>query len=197
MQYSQAEKYVSEFLQSRLSPSLYYHDFHHTMDVLNASVELAKEENVNNDNELTLLKTAALFHDTGYVNTRQNHEEASCAIAKEALPRFGYTEDQINIICKMIMFTKLPSNPQTPLEKILCDADLDYLGRDDFEKTGRKLFRELNDAGKIKNEQEWNEVQIKFLESHHYLTRSAIEKRTKKKEQHLAKLKKANATGVY
>lgn len=189
MQFHKAEKFITEFLQSELSPSICYHDYFHTMDVLNATVELAKEENITDENDLILLKTAALFHDCGFVNVYANHEEEGCRIAKKILPRFGYSEEQVSIICKIIMKTKLPSQPQTHLEKILCDADLDYLGRDDFGLLGKKLFEEWLAKGKVKNEQEWNEMQIKFLESHHYCTRSAIAKRGRKKAEHLKELK--------
>ena len=188
MHYHKTERYIAEFLQSHLPENLFYHNYNHTLDVLNAVIEIAKGENVNG-HELNLLKTAALFHDCGFTVTYHGHEEEGCKIAREKLPLFDYSNEQIELVCSLIMATKTPQNPQTHLEKILCDADLFYLGTDSFKETGQKLFREWKEQGKISSEKEWDKMQIEFLESHHYLTRYAIENREKKKAEHLKKLK--------
>jgi hypothetical protein len=149
---------------------------------------LAKEEGITDRNELILLKTAALFHDTGYTKTYENHEEESCRIAKEALPDFGYSVQDIDTICRIIMKTKLPSVPETILEKIICDADLDYLGRDDFFDLGDKLYRELHEKGKLNSHRNWNEIQVNFLKAHHFKTSSAQAMRARKKAEHVRQL---------
>ena len=189
MQLDQAAKFITQLLQTHLSDKLYYHDYNHTNGVLIAATELASAENIVDEHELVLLRTAALFHDAGYLNTYDQHEEESCRIARQHLPSFGYAQEDIDVICSLIMKTKMPQEPNTLLEKILCDADLDYLGKDDFEKTGNKLFMEWVAMGKILDENEWNKKQIKFLESHSYWTQSAIKTRDQKKAAHLRKLK--------
>jgi HD superfamily phosphodiesterase len=68
--------------------------------------------------ELQLLYTAALFHDAGFLETYNNHEEVSCTIARRYLPQFDYSDDEIEEICKLIMVTKLPQCPATTLKKI-------------------------------------------------------------------------------
>src|ERR1041385_2975288 len=176
MQIEKAEEFVAEFLQSGLSPLLMYHNYSHTHDVMLAAMTIAKEEGVVSENDLALLRTAALFHDCGYVSGYENHEAEGCLLVQKFLPGFGYSGQQINTICSLIMKTKLPSKPETILEKILCDADLDYLGRDDFAVLGAKLYLELHNLKKVKDEKEWDEMQVKFLESHHYWTKSANEK---------------------
>ena len=138
---------------------------------------------------MVILKTAALFHDCGFVNVYHEHEEEGCRIALERLPAFDYTAEQVEKICELIMATKMPQQPKTTLEKILCDADLSYLGRDDYESTAQKLFEEWNQRGKISSVNEWNKVQIKFLESHHYWTSAGIAKGENKKKEHLKKLR--------
>jgi uncharacterized protein len=85
---------------------------------------------------MTLLKTACLFHDIGFTISGQDHEERGCEIAEEVLPDLNYDSDQINRIKGMIMATKIPQTPNNKLEQIICDADLDYLGRDDFFSIG-------------------------------------------------------------
>ncbi len=189
MQLDRATQFITKLLQTKLSSKLYYHDFDHTNGVLTAAMELADAENIIDEHELKLLRTAALFHDVGYLNTYDDHEEESCRIAREHLPSFSYSPEDIDAVCTIIMKTKMPQQPQTILEKILCDADLDYLGKDGFEETGNKLFQEWVAMGKIEDEDEWNRKQIKFLESHSYWTQSAVKTRNQKKAEHLRKLK--------
>ena len=76
------------------------------------------------------------------------------------------------------------------LEQIMCDADLDYLGRDDFHEIADSLRRELRDHGKIKSDRLWDEIQVKFLTQHKYFTKSAIKLRRAKKMQHIEEIKK-------
>lgn len=83
------------------------------------------------------------------------------------------------------MATRVPQSPDGLLEKIICDADLDYLGRDDFFSIGNKIFREFMARNIVANEQEWNELQVKFLSVHNYFTNTSILLRAAKKEAHL------------
>ena len=89
----------------------------------------------------------------------------------------------------MIMATKVPQQPQNHLEQIICDADLDYLGRDDFFIIGDKLFAELSVYGILNTEEEWNKLQVRFLEAHNFFTKTAIKTRKKRKDKHLRMVK--------
>lgn len=190
MEFEKASNYIQEVLKTQLSPLLFYHSYAHTMGVLKAAVEIAKDENILNEQELLLLKTAALYHDSGFLNTYENNtEEEACVIAREVLPKFDYNSFEIETVCKLIMKTKMPQQPETHLEKILCDADLNYLGHDNFIVIGNKLLQELNAMGKPIDEKEWNKLQIEFLQSHHYWTATAILNRENKKAEHLQRLK--------
>jgi uncharacterized protein len=188
MEVSEAERYILDLLGKELSPTLYYHGLHHVLDVTHAALILAEEEGIYDEISLRLLKTAALFHDSGFINTYKDHEEESCRIAQSALSLFGYTTVQINTICGMIMATKIPQNPKTHLERIICDADLDYLGRDDFEPIAKTLYEELFSRNLISDEYTWNKVQVKFISEHQYHTHSSRSKREAKKHDHLRKL---------
>jgi uncharacterized protein len=187
MNYQAAKSFILDKLGRELNPSLVYHGIHHTLDVLEVTAELCTLEGISPHHTL-LLKTAALFHDTGFIFGSHNHEANSCTIAREHLPTFGYTPDDINSICGMIMATRIPQNPQTPLEAILCDADLDYLGRDDFYTIGNTLFEELKFFNVLEHEDDWNRLQIAFLENHAYFTATSLNRRTPKKNIHLAQL---------
>src|SRR5436853_550709 len=114
MQFQKAEQYITKRLQSELPTSLFYHNYDHTLAVLNAVIEIANEEHVAGEDQM-LLKTAALFHDIGFVKVYHGHEEEGCVIAREQLPSYDYTNDQIEKICSLIMATRTPQNPQTHL----------------------------------------------------------------------------------
>ncbi|MCU0339835.1 MAG: HD domain-containing protein [Spirosomaceae bacterium] len=184
-----AEKYVYEKLQKNLSPTLTYHGFHHTLDVVQAALQIAQVEGIEDEESLVLLQTAAMYHDLGFISTYKGHEEEGCRIAKLTLPGFGFGEEQIEDICGMIMATKIPQQPHTLLEKIIADADLDYLGRDDFEPISQSLFLELREREMVSSIENWNRIQVGFLSGHHYWTKSALALRNDQKQQRLRELK--------
>lgn len=184
MEYNKIKEFILKKLKENLSENLSYHSVSHVKDVLKAVEQIAKSEGIDDEN-LMLLKTAALFHDTGFLYGSKDHEVKSCDIAQEYLPEYGYSQDQIDVIKGMIMATKIPQMPQNHLEQILADADLDYLGRDDFFTIGDKLYEELAMFGIISSERDWNLLQEKFLNNHSYFTKTAIESRNQKKQENL------------
>ena len=129
-------------LDNELDRRLGYHNVTHTLDVLEQVQVLAKQERVTDDHDQLLLKTAAVFHDSGFLFVYKNHEERGCEIASDSL-RNILSEEDIRKVCGMIMATKIPQSPKTLLEQIICDADLDYLGRDDFEPISQTLHKEF------------------------------------------------------
>lgn len=189
MDFEGTKRYILDQLQKGLKPTLYYHDINHTLDVYHSVERIAGLEKVSKHEEL-LIKTAALFHDSGMLRTYTGHEAASCEIANETLPKFGYQANDIEWICKMIMTTKLPQSASEKLEMILCDADLDYLGRDDFYMISHRLKLEWN-LLKINPTtlREWYELQVRFLENHSYFTKAAIESRNAGKQYNLEQIK--------
>ena len=184
----QAGNYILNRMRNELNNELHYHNVTHVLDVLQAVEMIGKNENVS-DKELELLRIAVLFHDAGFIYGAENHEKSSCEIASEFLPGIGVTEQEIGIICNLIMATKVPQSPRSHLEKIICDADLDYLGRDDFFTTGNNIFREFQARNLVANMRDWNELQVKFLTAHNYFTSTSIKLRNSKKEEHLQKIK--------
>lgn len=176
-------------LSQELRPTLYYHDIRHTLDVYHSATRLAKLEGISAEDEL-LIKTSALLHDTGMLRTYEGHENASCEIARELLPQYGYSEDYISQVCQMIQTTQLPQCAVTLTEKILCDADLDYLGREDFFMIAHRLQFEWNQQKvRVTTLKEWYELQVKFLEAHIYFTPSAKATRYEGKQKNLNQIK--------
>jgi exopolyphosphatase/pppGpp-phosphohydrolase len=186
--YILAEKQA--FVGLGILPEIFhFHNINHTKEVLEAVNRLSGLERING-NELLLLKTAAAYHDTGYICNYQNHEEAGVRLVREVLPSFDYTRDDIKIISDIIMATKMPQNPKTRLQKIICDADLDNFGRKDFFIKGALLKLELKDHGVDISQEKWYEQSLKLLEEHSYFTKSARRLRQKGKEENINKLKK-------
>lgn len=188
MQFQEAKKFIINKLKKELPRHLSYHSVEHIKDVFTACKSIAKNEGVKGE-DLKLLLTAALFHDSGFLIQQKEHEKLSCEIAMKDLPFFGYSDSQIETICGMIMATKIPQTPHNKLEQILADADLDYLGRDDFFDIGNRLFDELCMYGILNTEEEWNKLQIRFLENHQYFTDTAKNLRQNGKDHHLKIIK--------
>ena len=171
-------------LEKNLAPSLYYHSINHTKDVVKSVERIALLEGVT-DEGLFLLKTAAIFHDAGFIEQYDHNEAIGARMAQEILPKYGYTEQHVKTILELIHVTQIPHKPINKLQEIICDADLDYLGRSDFETIADKLREELTEMGKIKSRKEWDEIQVKFLKQHQYFTSTAIGLRQKKKQENL------------
>lgn len=189
MDFTGAKKYILKELEAKQNPNLVYHSLEHTLDVLKSAINIAEMEGVSGK-DLILLKTASLYHDSGMLLRYIGHEEASVEIINEVLPRFDFTDKEIDTIANMIRTTKLPQEADTFLAQILCDADLDYLGRDDFFMIAHRLRYEWNtlDINKL-TLHEWYQLQINFLESHEYFTKCAIKLRQKKKMENLKQIK--------
>lgn len=188
MNYQGAIDYILDQLESNLPEHLYYHGHHHTLDVLEAVERIGQAEGVS-ERQQNLLLVAAAYHDSGFLVGHQDHEEKGCEIVKEHLPKFGFSEQDIAQVCKMIMATKVPQDPQDLLSEILCDADLDYLGRSDFEPIGTNLFKELTHLGIVTELEKWNRIQVGFLNQHQYHTAYGRSHRQPQKQAHLENLK--------
>jgi len=185
MQYSKVSSLIHHKLQNELPEHLTYHNDRHTSRVIEAVLQLAEDEGVNEENK-TILATAALFHDTGFLfGGPENHEERSCDIAREYLPAYEYSSQQIEIICELIMATRNPQEPKNELENIICDADLSYLGTNSFTTVSGNLYKELKALNNLSVIENWEEKQIQFLKGHQYFTIAANRRFGQKKGQNL------------
>ena len=188
MQYEQIYSILMPMLENELPSYITYHTADHTKYVIAAAEQLAISENVTGD-DLILLRTAALFHDAGFLQQSKGHEEISCILAREYLPHYGYNDGQIEHICRIIMATRLPQSPVDLLSKILCDADLFYLGREGYSANAQRLFEEYKSTGVVKVEPEWQLLQVEFLSGHTYFTNSAVNLLEAIKQKTLLQLK--------
>jgi len=187
MQIEQARKFILDKLNKELPEYFHYHNATHAVDVYTAARLIAGNEGVG-EYEMQLLLTSALFHDSGFLFGQKDHEMRSCENARLYLPNFEYSPDDIEQICDIIMATKMPQNPHHHLVEIICDADLDYLGRNDFFVLSKKLFSELIITDGLKTEQEWDKKQVFFIKNLHYFTKTAIKMRESVKQKHLKEI---------
>jgi uncharacterized protein len=170
MQNNQAViNFVVSLLKDKLSKFYYYHNAEHTLYVMAKAIEIGHHQKCTPE-EIDLLAAAGLWHDTGFINTYEGHEEAGCTLAKKHLPQFGYNGEAIKKICGMIMATKLPQLPKNKLEEIVADADLEYLGTSSAAEKANELFKERQHINPLLTKKEWGKTQIKFLNQHHYFT---------------------------
>ncbi len=187
-QFTDLQEMILDKLERELPEYLFYHNYKHTIDVVNQAELIGYGEGVD-DEQILLLMTAALFHDAGHTIGYDNHEYFGTQIAQDWLPKFKYTEKQIDEICDIIMATKLPPQPQTLLQKIICDSDLDYLGRSDFIPVSNTLYEELKAQNKMASLNVWNKIQVKFLSVHHFFTNTANSLREVNKQAQIERIK--------
>ncbi len=175
------KSHVLSMLENELSSSLTYHNISHTLDVEEQILIIAAAEGITQQEDLENLQIAALYHDTGFLQKHRQHELASCDLARKHLPEFGLTNERIDNICDIILATRFPHHPHNLLEMIMCDADLDYLGREGFAETSEKLRNELIAYQIINEETDWNQFQINFFNKHKFFTQTSKEKRGSEK----------------
>jgi len=181
--------FVLDFLDKGIPENYYFHDRHHTEYVYLKASEIARNEGCSPE-EIRLLEAAALLHDTGYTIKYHQHELESCGLARKFLPRFSFTPEEIEIICSMIMATRIPQTPYNKLEEILADADLEYLGTAIAESEANKLFQELASLNPELTAPEWDEMQVKFISNHRYFTEFCRLSREPSKQAYLSQIQK-------
>ena len=185
MNFPAAQDYILHRLNTELDTRLVYHSYDHTLDVYRSSKRLGEKEKLSKE-DMVLIETAALYHDAGMLEGFDNHEAKSAKIAAEILPRYGYSDTQIETIEQLILSTRLPQRAESFLEQIICDADLDNLGRPDFFINSFKLKLEWQYFNIRKYSlYEWFELQEQFLTGHTYFTSTAREDRDAGKLIHI------------
>lgn len=178
------KRFIFGKLKTELSEKLTYHGVNHSKYVLLSCEKYIKRMHIP-AGEAYLLRTAAIMHDTGYIWTFDNHEDESINYARKILPGWNYTDSEIESIASMIAATIIPQKPSNILEQIIADSDLDYLGTDYFYKIGNKLYHELLAYNRITNEEDWDRLQVKFLQNHRFHTPFARKNREPVKQKYL------------
>jgi predicted metal-dependent HD superfamily phosphohydrolase len=183
-----AKSFALDYLINFVGPEFHYHNLAHTLDVFQSVSILAIAEKVN-EKDLVLLQTAALYHDLGIHKNYYSHEQESIKIIQNELANFDFTNSEIKTICKLIDDTNFPNPPKSRMGELLCDADLDYLGRDDYFEISARLRTEWEECGiKRSFDQDWYLGQLDFLEQHHYYSATAKKTRDEGKKINIEKV---------
>ena len=183
------DRYIRELFMEELPGGIKYHDADHTLHptkgVVAAANRIAVAENVS-EHDRELLITAAYFHDTGYIREYDKNEPIAARMAGRILKLIGYTAAEIEKIQHMILSTDLERRPKTHLEEILCDADLDHLGRVDFFELDGKLREGRRARGvDVGDDEKWYKGTLDLMQSHHYYTVSQKKLRERQKQKNI------------
>ncbi len=162
-----AKDYVEILFKDKLSSVYFYHNFIHTTYTVNKAEEILKHTPVSEqDQEKVLL--ALWFHDTGYIECAQNHEEKGVEIMKDFLKKENYPENYIEDIAKLILATKITYEPQNLLEQIVKDSDCSHFASHDYNDISDALRKEweLTNVRCFSND-EWNAGNLEMLKNKH------------------------------
>lgn len=186
---SETEQYIQGYLPAHLQEGYVFHNPEHTAQTV-AAAKVIGEGFVLNERDMGVLLLATWFHDTGYAEGPEEHEERSCANAEKFLAG-KVTADEMRDILGCIRATKVPQNPQTLLEQIICDADLSHLGMDTYWDRNSRLRQEFTlTRSKVLSDQEWVDFELNFMLTHEYHTVVARELFNKRKAKHIQQLLK-------
>jgi predicted metal-dependent HD superfamily phosphohydrolase len=180
--------HVHELLSTRLPAWAVYHSSAHTDEVVAACRDIAEATKLSKaDMEAALL--AAWFHDTGYTETADGHEERSVKFAEDFLRSQAYPAERIEAVKRAIRSTRLPQHPETPLEEVVCDADLSHIGRKGFSQKNELMRLEFESwNGKAYSRREWLNMNIEFIAKHRFHTEYARREYRKRRQKNLARL---------
>jgi predicted metal-dependent HD superfamily phosphohydrolase len=187
---TEAQNYVSDLFLTKVSKSIHFHTLEHTQEVLAACERMADYYRLADDDRFAL-SLAAWFHDTGYSSGQaKNHESVSAELAKAFLNNHPVSQSVSDKVIGCINATRIPQQPASLIEQIICDADLFHLGTGDFKEKNRLLRDELNDFGDMNlSKKEWRKKNVEFLERHRYFTSYGAQNLQPLKEVYLAELK--------
>jgi predicted metal-dependent HD superfamily phosphohydrolase len=182
------EEYVEQILRERTPVQNYYHNLYHTLDVVESSIEIGIGEKLSPD-EMEMVQIAAWFHDIGYIEKPEGHEEVSAMYAGNFLNEENYPEERIAKVVGCILATKVPQKPKTKLERVVCDSDLNHLGRDKF-SARNDYFRKEQEYHRNRKltETEWLTSTIDFMTRHHFHSGFAINSFSKIKKKNIKDL---------
>jgi len=183
------ENFIREYFAENVPGKFVFHDFEHTVQTV-AAVRVIAEGFQLDDREIMLLQLATWFHDTGYAQGPENHEDRSCDIAERFL-QGKISAEEIEIVLGCIRATRVPQKPGSLLEQIICDADLSHLGMDIYwSRTGKLRQEFVLTRNRIMSEPEWVDFELNFMLTHEYHTVIAQEMLNKRKGKHIQQLLK-------
>lgn len=184
------DDFILKLFSNELPSTFVYHNYTHSKRVYKSINEIIEHSQID-VKDATILRLAALLHDTGYTVNIENHEVEGVKIARNFLESKGVEGDIIDGVEKCILATKFKDTiPKTELEKMIRDADSSHFGKDYFTEASEFLRLELLLHNRKKfTPMEWLEENIKvFVEDHRYYTDYALKNWQPVKEDNLSNL---------
>ena len=160
---------IFDDLSNILDENYSYHNLDHTKRVISAAVDIGSNYDLP-EKDWRCLLTACLLHDYGFIESHVEHEKISAKLSSQILPKFGFSETDIQIINSLIIVTKLEEKPKNLLESIIRDSDLEYLGSEDFIKISPLLKKEWINCKVVKSDSEFYKIQYEFILNHSFYT---------------------------
>lgn len=166
-----------------------YHNPAHTEQVIGAVDLLATDLGLGEEQRATLL-IAAAFHDSGFFLDAYNHENLGATFAADFLISRKVRVDIVGRVAHLIQSTALHVRPVTPLQQLLRDADLHYLGCDGLPESAENLRKEWEVTKNLRfSEPSWIKQNIRFMEVHRFHTEAAEERFGVQKRSNIIELK--------
>ncbi len=160
---------IFDDLSNILDENYSYHNLDHTKRVISAAVDIGSNYDLP-EKDWRCLLTACLLHDYGFIESHVEHEQISAKLSSQILPKYGFSETDIQIINSLIIVTKLEEKPKNLLESIIRDSDLEYLGSEDFIKISPLLKKEWINCKVVKSDSEFYKIQYEFILNHSFYT---------------------------
>ena len=160
---------IFDDLSNILDENYSYHNLDHTKRVISAAIDIGINYDLS-EKDWRCLLTACLLHDYGFIESHVEHEKISAKLSSQILPKYGFSETDIQIINSLIIVTKLEEKPKNLLESIIRDSDLEYLGSEDFIKISPLLKKEWINCKVVKSDSEFYKIQYEFILNHSFYT---------------------------
>ena len=180
----QLKEKIFDDLSNILDENYSYHNLDHTKRVIRAAVDIGSNYDLS-DKDWRCLLTACLLHDYGFIESHVEHEKISAKLSSQILPKYGFSENEIEIINSLIIVTKLEKKPKNLLESIIRDSDLEYLGSEDFIKISPLLKKEWINCEVVKSDSEFYKIQYEFILNHSFYTDFMIKNSSNQKKENI------------
>jgi len=185
-----ASLFIENLFKDKLSSAFLYHNYKHTQEVVTNAEAIANAEGIN-EHDKEILLVACWFHDSGYTEDINFHEEKSCEIAEAFLKGENLDENFIHRVKMLIMSTKICNIPKNHLEEIIRDADSSHLASPDYFTYAENLKKEWEQTlEKNIGRKKWCTENLLFFRRHQFCTGYAKKNWEPIKEENIHKIEK-------
>lgn len=165
------KSHINAFYMDHADANLFYHNQSHAMDILEKTKKIAAHYYLDERTTFITCAAACFSNSSHLIKNGKPQKAESAKLARAFFNSTVLNEEDKVAIEKCILATEMPQNPKSLAEKILCDADLYYLGTTGFMEENALLKKETEAVGNTKiDDNTWMSATIKLLENHRYHT---------------------------